>query len=112
MTACYDCDVETIYTFLAKQRDGYRSDKITITEGYDFSQYETLRRESSAIHVVAWLNSITDQVDIKKGTKIERQSCPARRRQRYHVCGTGQCASISAFGSHWLYVIIRWFWGE
>ncbi|MCK1475059.1 hypothetical protein IVB27_09660 [Bradyrhizobium sp. 197] len=164
--------METIYTFLAKQRDSYRSDKI-ITEGYDFSQYETQRtielydndkflsgnedslgrekpffnivsfRKNVAIratdldtkdvqiqgdritktsyaetfllnlksrnwmklagfagflnkmgatrakygsvlvkkterdgelgiHVVAWLNSITDQVDIKKGTKIER----------------------------------------
>jgi hypothetical protein len=35
--------VESIYKFVAKQRDSYRSDKITITEGYDFSQYETLR---------------------------------------------------------------------
>ena len=170
---CYTAFVESIYTFLAKQRDSYRSDKITITEGYDFSQYETLRtielydddrflsgntdslerekpffnivsfRKNVAIratdldtkdvqiqsecitktsyaetfllnlksrnwmklagfagflnkmgatrakyggvlvkkperdgelgiHVVAWLNSITDKVDIKKGTKIER----------------------------------------
>ncbi len=35
--------METIFTFVAKQRDEYRSNTITITEGYDFSQYETLR---------------------------------------------------------------------
>jgi hypothetical protein len=35
--------VESIYKFVAKQRDSYRSDTIEITEGYDFSQYETLR---------------------------------------------------------------------
>jgi hypothetical protein len=35
--------VESIYKFVAKQRDSYRSDTIEITEGYEFSQYETLR---------------------------------------------------------------------
>jgi hypothetical protein len=32
-----------IFEFVKKQRDSYRSDTIEITEGYDFSQYETLR---------------------------------------------------------------------
>jgi hypothetical protein len=35
--------VTTIYEFAKKQRDSYRSDTIQITEGYEFSQYETLR---------------------------------------------------------------------
>jgi hypothetical protein len=35
--------MESIYKFVAKQRDSYRSDTIEIAEGYDFSQYETLR---------------------------------------------------------------------
>jgi hypothetical protein len=35
--------VESIYEFVAKQRGSYRTDTIEITEGYDFSQYETLR---------------------------------------------------------------------
>jgi hypothetical protein len=35
--------VKSIYKFVAAQRDSYRSDTIEITEGYDFSQYETLR---------------------------------------------------------------------
>jgi hypothetical protein len=35
--------VKSIYKFVAAQRDSYRSDKITVTEGYNFSQYETLR---------------------------------------------------------------------
>ena len=35
--------MKSIYKFVAAQRDSYRSDTIEITEGYDFSQYETLR---------------------------------------------------------------------
>ena len=35
--------VKSIYKFVAAQRDSYRSDTIEITEGYNFSQYETLR---------------------------------------------------------------------
>lgn len=35
--------MSSIYEFVKKQRDSYRTDTITITEGYDFSQYETLR---------------------------------------------------------------------
>jgi hypothetical protein len=35
--------VKSIYKFVAAQRDSYRSDTIEITEGYEFSQYETLR---------------------------------------------------------------------
>jgi hypothetical protein len=35
--------VKSIYEFVRKQRDEYRSNQITITDGYDFSQYETLR---------------------------------------------------------------------
>lgn len=33
----------SIYEFVRKQRDSYRSDTIQIADGYDFSQYETLR---------------------------------------------------------------------
>jgi hypothetical protein len=35
--------MDSIYQFVKKQRDEYRSQTIEITEGYDFSQYETLR---------------------------------------------------------------------
>jgi hypothetical protein len=35
--------VKSIYKYVAAQRDSYRSDTIEITEGYEFSQYETLR---------------------------------------------------------------------
>lgn len=35
--------MKSIYEFVAKQRDSYRSDTIEITDGYEFSQYETLR---------------------------------------------------------------------
>jgi hypothetical protein len=35
--------MSTIYEFVREQRDSYRSDTIEITEGYEFSQYETLR---------------------------------------------------------------------
>ena len=35
--------MKSIYKFVAAQRDSYRSDTIEITEGYEFSQYETLR---------------------------------------------------------------------
>jgi hypothetical protein len=34
--------VKSTYKFVAAQRDSYRSDTIEITEGYEFSQYETL----------------------------------------------------------------------
>src|SRR3954453_11432761 len=40
---CYSFGVKSIYKYVAAQRDSYRSDTIEITEGYDFSQYETLR---------------------------------------------------------------------
>ena len=33
----------TIYDFVKEQRDKYRSEEITVTDGYQFSQYETLR---------------------------------------------------------------------
>lgn len=36
-------DAKTIFEYVARQRDNYRRDTITITEGYEFSQYETLR---------------------------------------------------------------------
>src|SRR4051794_38819938 len=35
--------MSSIYDFVRKQRDEYRSNTVTITEGYEFSQYETLR---------------------------------------------------------------------
>jgi len=35
--------MSSIYDFVKKQRDSYRSDTITIADGYEFSQYETLR---------------------------------------------------------------------
>lgn len=35
--------MQTIYDFVKKQRDNYRSETIEIVEGYDYSQYETLR---------------------------------------------------------------------
>jgi hypothetical protein len=35
--------VKSIYKLVAAQRDSYRSDTIEPTEGYNFSQYETLR---------------------------------------------------------------------
>lgn len=35
--------MKSIYHFVAAQRTSYRSDTIQITEGYEFSQYETLR---------------------------------------------------------------------
>jgi hypothetical protein len=35
--------VSSIYEFVRQQRDDYRSQSITIAEGYAFSQYETLR---------------------------------------------------------------------
>jgi hypothetical protein len=35
--------MQTIYEFVRRQRGEYRSQTIEITEGYDFSQYETLR---------------------------------------------------------------------
>jgi hypothetical protein len=35
--------VSSIYDFVAEQRDNYRSDTVQITDGYGFSQYETLR---------------------------------------------------------------------
>jgi hypothetical protein len=34
--------MQTIYDFVRKQRDDYRSDTIEIVEGYEFSQYKTL----------------------------------------------------------------------
>jgi hypothetical protein len=33
----------SIYEFVEQQRDDYRSKKVQITDGYEFSQYETLR---------------------------------------------------------------------
>jgi hypothetical protein len=33
----------TIYDFVKQQRDNYRSQTIEITDGYEFSQYQTLR---------------------------------------------------------------------
>jgi hypothetical protein len=35
--------MKSIYKFVAAHRDSYRSNTIEITEGYEFSQYETLR---------------------------------------------------------------------
>lgn len=35
--------MKSIYKFVAKQRDEYHSNTITITEGYGVSQCETLR---------------------------------------------------------------------
>ena len=35
--------MSSIFEFVKKQRDSYRSDTTTIAEGYEFSQYETLR---------------------------------------------------------------------
>ena len=35
--------MSSIYEFVKSQRDSYRSDTIEITDGYEFSQYETLR---------------------------------------------------------------------
>lgn len=35
--------MKSIYEFVAKQRDDYRSETVQITEGYEFSQFETLR---------------------------------------------------------------------
>jgi hypothetical protein len=47
--------MQTIYEFVRKQRDEYRSQTIEITEGYDFSQYETLRT------IELYHNSIIDK---------------------------------------------------
>jgi hypothetical protein len=33
----------SIYEFVKEQRDSYRSDTASITDGYDLSQYDTLR---------------------------------------------------------------------
>jgi hypothetical protein len=35
--------MKSIYDFVKQQRDDYHSDTIEIVEGYDFSQYETLK---------------------------------------------------------------------
>jgi hypothetical protein len=35
--------MSSIYEFVRAQRDSYRTDTIEITDGYEFSQYETLR---------------------------------------------------------------------
>jgi hypothetical protein len=35
--------VKFICDFVAKQRDDYRSETVEITDGYEFSQYQTLR---------------------------------------------------------------------
>jgi hypothetical protein len=35
--------MQTIYDFIRKQRDDYKSDTIEIVEGYDFSRYTTLK---------------------------------------------------------------------
>jgi len=35
--------MSSIYEFVRQQRDDYRSQSITVAEGYDYSQYETLR---------------------------------------------------------------------
>ena len=33
----------SIYDFVAEQHDNYRSETVEITDGYEFSQYGTLR---------------------------------------------------------------------
>jgi hypothetical protein len=35
--------MSSIYDFVKKQRNSYRSDTITIADGYEFAQYDTLR---------------------------------------------------------------------
>jgi hypothetical protein len=35
--------MSSIYEFVKQQRDNYRSQTIEIAEGYEFSQYQTLR---------------------------------------------------------------------
>jgi hypothetical protein len=57
--------VESIYKFVAAQRDSYRSDTIQITEGYDFSQYETLRT-IELYHNSKFLSGNKDPLDREK----------------------------------------------
>jgi hypothetical protein len=45
--------MSSIYDFVKKQRDSYRSDTITIADGYEFSQYETLRTIESSTTITA-----------------------------------------------------------
>jgi hypothetical protein len=35
--------MSTIYDFVKRQRDDYRTETVEITDGYEFSQFETLR---------------------------------------------------------------------
>ena len=57
--------MESIYKFVAAQRDSYRSDTIQITEGYDFSQYETLRT-IELYHNSKFLSGNKDSLDREK----------------------------------------------
>jgi hypothetical protein len=77
--------VESIYKFVAAQRDSYRSDTIQITEGYDFSQYETLRT-IELYHNSKFISGNKDALDrekpffnICKFPSKTSPSAPARR---------------------------------
>jgi hypothetical protein len=57
--------VNSIYEYVKKQRDDYRNKPITITEGYEFSQYETLRT-IELYHNSRFLSGNTDSLRREK----------------------------------------------
>lgn len=57
--------MSSIFEFVKKQRDDYRTETISITEGYDFSQYETLRT-IELYHNSKFLSGNKDSLDREK----------------------------------------------
>ena len=73
--------MSSIYEFVRQQRDDYRSQSITIAEGYDFSQYETLRT-IEIHHNSRFLSGNKDSLGRERSRfqylQIPRQRCHAR----------------------------------
>jgi hypothetical protein len=57
--------VKSIYDFVSEQRDSYRSDTVEITDGYEFSQHETLRT-IELYHNSKFLSGNTDSLGREK----------------------------------------------
>lgn len=57
--------MSSIFEFVKNQRDSYRSDTVEITDGYEFSQYETLRT-IELYHNSRFLTGNTDSLDREK----------------------------------------------
>ncbi|MBS4082922.1 MAG: hypothetical protein KGZ73_05175 [Rhizobiales bacterium] len=57
--------MSSIFEFIAKARDSYRTDSVEITDGYEFSQYETIRT-IELYHNSRFLTSNTDSLGREK----------------------------------------------